>query len=122
MEKKQIIRSVFKDTHLEGKNIVNLTPHTINLVVGKEETITIEPEGDMVARAREEVIAASRHLKKMRITEVIDLPEPQEDTVFIVSKLVAIISNRTDLLVPCDFVRDEDNRIIGCRNLSMLEG
>jgi len=53
--------------------------------------------------------------------EVEGLPEPQEDTYYIVSALVAgAAKNRDDLLIPNDIVRDEAGRIIGCRNLAKI--
>ena len=53
--------------------------------------------------------------------EVKGLPEPQEDTYYIVSALVAgAAKNRVDLLIPNDTVRDEQGRIVGCRSLAKI--
>ena len=53
--------------------------------------------------------------------EVEGLPEPQEDTYYIVSALVAgAAKNRDDLLIPNDTVRDEQGRIVGCRSLARI--
>lgn len=49
------------------------------------------------------------------------LPEPKENTLYIVSALVAgACKNRDDLVVPNDTVRDDQGRIIGCRSLAKI--
>jgi len=54
-------------------------------------------------------------------SEVEGLPEPKENTYYIVSALVAgAAKNRNDLLIPNDTVRDEEGRIIGCRSLARI--
>lgn len=48
-------------------------------------------------------------------TVVTDLPEPQEEVIYLTSTLVAqAVPDRTDVLVPADLRRDEAGRIIGC--------
>jgi hypothetical protein len=47
------------------------------------------------------------------------LPDPQEGVVYITSLLVAQNTpGRTDVLAPVRLVRDEDNRVVGCRALT----
>jgi hypothetical protein len=54
-------------------------------------------------------------------SEVEGLPEPKENTYYIVSALVAgACKNRDDLVVPNDTVRDDQGRIIGCRSLAKI--
>ena len=54
-------------------------------------------------------------------TEIEGLPEPQENTIYIVSALVAgAAKDRDDLVVPNDIVRDDKGRIIGCRSLARI--
>ncbi|WP_306530390.1 hypothetical protein, partial [Megasphaera sp.] len=50
------------------------------------------------------------------------LPEPQADTAYIVSSVVAqsLAGSRDDVLVPIDFVRDDQGQITGCRSLGRL--
>lgn len=87
-------------------NIVNLTPHSIVVeVVEKEngERVTFPPSGE-VAR----VASVSRDSGKIngipvRVTEfgeVTGIPAPQEDTIFIVSLLVAQRADRSDVVSP----------------------
>ena len=50
--------------------------------------------------------------------DVVDLPAPAPDTLYIVSRLVATAANRDDLVVPNGIVRDDNGNIIGCKSLS----
>lgn len=56
---------------------------------------------------------------------VVGLPDPEPDTWYIVSLATALAAalatGRNDLLVPYDQIRDEDGRIIGCRELARPE-
>ena len=107
--------------------IINLTPHSIN-VIGDDNSvaITIEASGN-VARCSQTInIVDTIDLDNVAIPissssygEVVDLPTPQDDTYYIVSRLVmSACPNRQDLLVPNDLVRDEAGRVIGCRSLA----
>ena len=60
-------------------------------------------------------------IMKKSFTEIEGLPEPKENTIYIVSALVAgAAKNRDDLVVPNDIVRDDQGRIIGCRSLAKI--
>ncbi|MFY9421935.1 MAG: hypothetical protein WAP91_02885 [Bacilli bacterium] len=53
--------------------------------------------------------------------EVVNLPDPEEGTVFVVSALVAqAAKDRKDLLVVDDTVRNEKGQIIGCRGFARV--
>ena len=107
--------------------IINLTPHSMN-VIGDDNSvaITIEASGN-VARCSQTIdIVDTINVNNIAIPvssssygEVVDLPAPQDDTYYIVSRLVmSACPNRQDLLVPNDLVRDEAGRVIGCRSLA----
>lgn len=49
-----------------------------------------------------------------------NLPEEAEDTIYIVSSLVAQRVNRPDVYIPNESVRDSEGRIIGCRSLGRI--
>jgi hypothetical protein len=50
---------------------------------------------------------------------VTGLPEPQPDTIFVVSALVAqAVPDRPDVFIVDDAVRDEQGRVIGARALA----
>ena len=53
--------------------------------------------------------------------EVEGLPDPQPDTMYIVSSLVAQrVKERDDVLVPGETVRDSEGRIVGCKSLARV--
>lgn len=104
--------------------VINLTPHSINLVGGPE----FEPSGQ-VARISSTNESAGELLINGELVpliteefgEVIGLPEEKEGTMFIVSGLVFSHSKRRDLLVPGEQVRDEQGRVIGCKSFQVRE-
>jgi hypothetical protein len=107
----------------ERTMFVNLTPHVINIIVDNNNSISIPPSG-IVARVSV-TYTPVRYIDGISIQrssygEVTDLPNPQKDTIFIVSNMVlsAIAhTGRTDVLAPGELVRDVDGRAIGCRGL-----
>lgn len=92
---------------------VNCTPHQINLNDGR----SFEPSGN-VARVSSAFEQISSDLFVQTFGDVQDLPEPKEDTLYIVSGMVlsAIGVQRPDIVAPAtghpDTVRDEKGRIL----------
>lgn len=105
------------------KSIINLTPHSLNILNSKNETVTIAPTGKIArVTSKTEIIDTINGINIMKQTfgDVIDLPEPTENTVFVVSRMVKDrVSNRTDVLVPGTPVRDDKGNIIGANGLSL---
>ena len=97
---------------------VNLTPHDVHIIGGP----TI-PASGTVARllVSTEKLGMIDGVPVVRTAygPILDLPDPAEGTIFIVSSLVASRSKRHDLAVPNDFVRNDSGGIVGCRNLSL---
>lgn len=98
--------------------IVNLTPHPIRIV--NSEVREIPSSG--VVRISEVTIQVGDvdgiPLVRKTYGQAEGLPEPQPDTLYIVSTMVrAAHPERTDLASPGDLVRDEQGNVIGCRNL-----
>lgn len=97
--------------------IVNLTPHTITLC-GRE----IPSAG--VARCQTSVEQVGEidgiRINRRTFGDVSGLPEPQADTVYIVSAIVAqaVSDSRNDVYIVDETVRDEQGRIIGCNALA----
>ncbi|HEY8531288.1 MAG TPA: hypothetical protein VIL08_03475, partial [Limnochorda sp.] len=103
--------------------LINLTPHEITIVLQDSSTIAIPPSG-VVARCatNREVVgeleielpdggAARVPITRTVFGEVQGLPEPQDGVCYVVSSLVAqAASDRNDLLIPDDTVRDEQGR------------
>lgn len=109
-------------------NIVNLTPHPLNLMPEGPDgpTVTIPPSGqvarctvDRVQVGAVTVDGISVPVNQTRFGKVENLPEPQPDTIYIVSAIVAqAVPDRPDVFVVDDAVRDEQGRIIGARALA----
>lgn len=104
-------------------NIINLTPHAI-IVDG----FTIPASG---AVARCDTITEPVDLPgcpvpvvRQYFGAVEGLPDPAEDTIYVVSAIVAqaVGDARDDLYIPGQQIRDNENRIIGCRSLAILAG
>jgi hypothetical protein len=107
----------------------NLTPHTIAISPKDGETLTIEPDG-FVARCQ--TIRADRTQIKTEAGDAIEcvtvdyghaeLPAQCDGTGLIVSILVAQQSNRGDLFIVDEEIRNQQGQIIGCRRLAQLRG
>jgi hypothetical protein len=82
--------------------IINLTPHTINVQIG-ESIFTYEPSGS-VARVKTETKvvfnAGEIPVVKTSFVDVEGLPLPQQDTLYLVSSIVAQASKREDVVSP----------------------
>ena len=113
------------------KNFINLTPHTITLLDehGNEifdlGGVNPPPRVEEVKTGVEEVEVNGNNAFKIYTSKNIGvngLPAPQEDTYYIVSRIVAeYAEDRDDLLVPDEFVRDSNGRIIGARAFKKIE-
>lgn len=101
-------------------SLVNLTPHTLNLVVS-DRTVSVPPSG-AVARCAQVSAPAGEvdgvPLVSVSYGEVQGLPEPSDGVTFVVSALVrAAVPHRHDVASPGDLVRDAGGNVVGCRNL-----
>lgn len=103
--------------------LVNCTPHAVNIVQQDGKTLTIESSGIVPRCSSTETIdqvIGLIEVSKQKLGDVEGLPEEIPGTYFIVSRLVASASNRSDLLVPGQGIRDDEGRIIACKGLSRL--
>lgn len=104
--------------------ILNLTPHTVNLILSNSQELRFEKE-PLMARVSttEEVVdvlsaAPSIQIPLIKVVfgEVENLPEKEIGTYLIVSRMVKSAANgRADLLIPSGLVRDSNGTIIGCK-------
>ena len=111
--------------------LVNKTPHPVTLVLD-DAKITLDPVLPIPRVSSHNVVTANYVITDENGTitreapefgEVIDLPEPQEGVVYIVSMLVAARANgRTDLVSPGRQLRNEAGQVIGCAGLQGKEG
>jgi hypothetical protein len=105
-------------------HLVNLTPHPIRVVAPNGEAVAELPVAGPPARCAELVREESRlevnghavPVLRLAHGEVLDLPEPESGTWYVVSRVVAdALPGRADLLVPAQLVRDADGSPVGCR-------
>jgi hypothetical protein len=97
--------------------IINLTPHDINVFDGDKQVLTIPASGTIAT-----VKMAQKDLPPVNGIPVVttdfgdvqNLPSPQPNTIFIVSLLVKGRCPRKDLVNPTNFVR-KDGKILGCQ-------
>ena len=105
--------------------IVNLTPHSINLLVDDKEII-IPPSGTIARAATQrkqigaiKIDGVDVPVNKTVFGDVVGLPDPKPDTIFVVSMLVAqAVPHREDVFIVDDTVRDDEGRIVGAKALA----
>jgi len=114
---------------METIQLVNLTPHTINIVT-EDGTQILSLESQGIAR----VAATTEVVGQLKVGEVVvpqthttfgeveGLPEQAPGVGYIVSNMIisALAQqgiHRTDLFTPGMQVRDDQGRVIGCRSL-----
>lgn len=105
------------------KTIINTTPHNVNICDNNNKVINVFPKADQPLRL-ETITNKIGEVNGIPVNNVIfgvaELPEFQENVYYIVSALVKnAFSDRADLLVPHDVVRDSDGNIIGCKSFSV---
>jgi len=111
--------------------IVNLTPHAVTVEVTQDQRIEI-PRSGLVARVVENLRplgvvsvgssdsgdAIDIEVAQVATGDLVGLPASVPGVHYLVSRIVAEARrDRTDLLFPIDFVRDQAGSIIGCRRL-----
>ena len=103
------------------KKIINLTPHSVNIIKEGGEKITIPSSGIARCTQTTSVVGDINGIPLTTTTfgDVEGLPLEEKNIFFIVSRLVlSACKDRHDLLVPNELVRDENGNIIGCRSLA----
>jgi len=110
--------------------VVNLTPHPIVIRLGVDEKsdVTFPPAG-VVARVTEKANKPTRNhifgfpvAGKAAFDEVVNLPEPKEGVIYIVSGLVAQNVSRSDVFSPAtgpedNAIRNEKGHIVAVTKL-----
>lgn len=104
---------------------VNLTPHSVSFVGADNEVVrTVEPSGSLARVSAKTVVIGECDGLPITTTEfgeVEGLPEPCDDTIYIVSSLVAQrCRDRHDVFIPNESIRDSNGRIIGCKSLGRI--
>lgn len=104
----------------ENVTIINLTPHTINVLgTDNQPVMAIEPSGQLARLSTSRECIGSVNGIPVNATVMGDLtglPDPQPGIVYLVSLAAAkAVPDRDDVFVTDDAVRDETGRIVGCR-------
>ena len=107
-------------------HIVNLTPHTVNIVL-VTGTMSIPSTG--IARVESKTVPCGRvngiPVTKTTFGKVEGLPAEEDGVAYIVSRIVATAALREnpgmDLFVPGLQVRDEAGNVIGCKSLDLAQ-
>lgn len=107
--------------------IVNCTPHALTFVSNAGEVIrSIAPSGILPRVSSAVTVVGDIDGIPDEVTsygEVVDLPEKRDDTILVVSAMVAArLPDRDDIRIPGRQVRDAQGRIIGCQSLSNPNG
>lgn len=102
---------------------VNCTPHPIRLLGSDNQVVLSLPRGEVIPRlsqsTRQVDVVNRVPITETQFGETQDLPDPQEGTLLIVSRLVLTANpDRNDLVVPNELVRDTEGNIIGCQSLA----
>jgi len=115
--------------------IINTTPHEVRVLKATDKTVdyafplAIFPPAEKYCRVIQKTKTLYRipapggyiPITRNEYSEVQNLPEPQQDTLYIVSWIVAreMLGKRNDLLI-VNGVINQDGKIVGCRSLSPL--
>lgn len=114
--------------------IINKTPHDVNImeeIEGMEGSVkahkkvrVYESDGKPIRLTMEtvpyDIFPDGTLLTHTTFGEVDGLPEEEEGVFYIVSQMVkSALSDRGDLLVPAEIVRDGRGVIIGCKSLGI---
>lgn len=106
--------------------LVNLTPHSVALIVADGTIRPILSTGQARCRAVAVPDGDVDGIPAFRVSygDVTNLPDPVPGTYYIVSALVAqaVAPHRPDVLVPHDLVRDVQGNIVGYRGLARAGG
>lgn len=104
--------------------IINLTAEDVHFVSGEynQNRITF-PVSGIIAKVEEIMNEVGKlnggiPLYETIYGDVVNLPEPSQGVVFIVSTLVALIAERDDLVVCSNHVYNSNGVIIGCKGFT----
>lgn len=101
---------------------VNLTPHEVTILRQNEDPLVLPSEGIARLKEQQTLVKIENNVKifKTEYLETENLPKEQENTIYIVSMLVAQQnSNRKDITYPAKLIRDDKGVVIGCEGLNI---
>ena len=102
-------------------NIVNLTPHTVDLLMdGDVKSIPSHGVARVAEKTIDDGVRFGIQFVIKSYGEITGLPDPAENVIYIVSMLVASAAwqaGRTDVFYPADFTRDAEGKIVSACSL-----
>lgn len=103
--------------------LINLTPHTLNLIAADGSTVDVQSSGDIArVSSTSTVVATINGINVAQSTwgDVTGLPVAQDGIIYIVSRMVKDrVPDRADVMVPGAPVRDANGVIVGANGLSL---
>ena len=98
-------------------NLVNLTPHAVNFITADGVQVNVAPEGIIARLEQHDVLSrwiGRIPVYKTEYGQVQNLPDPQPDTIYIVSGMVlSQVPEREDVLAPGALIRNDEGQVIG---------
>ena len=101
--------------------LVNLTPHTITIRTA-DSTITVPPSGTVARCAVASAVAQYINVDGVEVAvnathfgDIVNLPDPADDTIYITSTLIAQRAQRADVLAPdtgASAIRNDAGQIV----------
>lgn len=106
--------------------IVNLQNNDVVVYPSEDaRPIVFKAEGPIQVRMKTYDVTSGGLVKRGYWTHTKGLPDPEPETLYIVSSLVAMFelyqNNRLDLIFPWGMVRNEAGRVIACRGFCRPE-
>lgn len=103
--------------------LINLTPHTLNVIAADDSTVDIQPSGDVARVSSISIIVDNFNginVYRQTFGKVMGLPDAQDGVIYIVSRMIKDrVPDRNDVMVPGAPVRDAEGKIIGAYGLSL---
>ena len=111
--------------------IVNLTPHALDLLLEDGTSLKVPASGNLVrlketVEKRESIVLADGKMVGVNAKtfgEIEGLPESKDGVIFVVSGIAGttiwdlLPDRRKDVFIPGNALRDSENKIIGCDGL-----
>ena len=105
-------------------NVLNLTPHSLNLLGVDGVTVTIHSSGVARVSSTSTVIdtVAGFSVTRTVFGDVVGLPDHVDGVIYVVSTLVlsALAGSRTDVYGPGPLLRDAGGNVVGANGLAVL--
>lgn len=111
---------------MKNVRIVNCTQHDINIELVDGTLLNIKPSGNIARHSMTMVERIFRigkiPISKVIFGDVVGLPDPQPNTIYIVSLIVLqeLMSSRPDVYAPGELIRTERGRVVACKGLKQI--